>query len=206
MKQTIIISLAAALIFFTFGYAVGGNLASQDSGISKLAKGDNTFAAGWEAARRRLNDSNFFPLAGGEIKSFSGQVEAVEGNKIKLKIRPLEPLADPELDRRIAEVAAETKIYELEQKDERQYQQEMEEFNQKMQSQSLTDPEAENNIEPAIPPEPFVKKTIELAEIKAGSIINVSADQDIKNDKSFLATEIIAQMMAPIAVAPPGAD
>ena len=185
-----------ALVFFTLGYLIGG---INITPTGQLVKGANTFQAGWDAAKKRLSDSGFAaPMANFEINNVSGQVTAVKDNDITLKIRPLEPLADPSLDERIVKVDANTKIYTLEQKDQAQYQKEMEDFNKKMQEQ------LKNPLEPGqaptspasaiMPPEFFVKKEASISDIKVGATISViAADQDIKNAKQFTAAEIIVQ-------------
>jgi len=204
MKTTIIISLVVALVFFTLGYLVGG---TNVTSTGQLAIGANTYQAGWEAAKKRLADSGFAaPMANFEIKNVSGQVAAIKGNVITLKIRPLEPLADPSLDERIINVDANTKIYIQEQKDQAEYQAEMAEFNKKMQEQLKTQLKpGQAPAAPAsaiMPPEFFIKKQISLKDIKAGDNINViAADKDIKNTKQFRAAEISLQPAA--AMTPP---
>jgi len=204
--------LVVALIFFSLGYLIGS---AKVSPTGKLAIGANTFQAGWEAAKKRLADSGFAaPMANLEINNVSGQVTAIQDNAITLKIRPLEPLADPSLDERIVKVDANTKIYTLEQKDQAQYQSEMAEFNKKMQEQLKTPPQpGQAPISPAdaiMPPEFFIKKEASISDIKIGITVNVvAADKDIKNAKQFTAAEISLQpapVMTPAAVTPPAAE
>ena len=201
-----------ALIFFSLGYLIGS---AKVSPTGKLAIGANTFQAGWEAAKKRLADSGFAaPMGNFEIKNISGQVTAVKGSTVALKIRPLEPLADPNLDERIINVDSNTKIYILEQKDQAQYQSEMAEFNKKMQEQLKTPPQpGQAPISPAdaiMPPEFFIKKEASISDIKIGITVNVvAADKDIKNAKQFTAAEISLQpapVMTPAAVTPPAAE
>lgn len=196
MKKNIIISLVVALVFFTLGYLVGG---SNIAPAGQLIKGANTFQAGWDAAKKRLADSGFgSPMANFEINNVSGQVTAIQDKAITLKIMPLEPLADLDLDERIIKADANTKIYTLEQKDQAEYQKEMEDFNKKMQEQANSMPApGETPASPAdaiTPPEFFVKKETSLSDIKIGDNINViAADEDIKNTKQFTAAEINIQ-------------
>ena len=197
-----------ALIFFSLGYLIGS---AKVSPTGKLAISANTFQAGWEAAKKRLADSGFAaPMANLEINNVSGQVTAIQDNAITLKIRPLEPLADPSLDERIVKVDANTKIYTLEQKDQAEYQKEMADFDKKMQEQ------LKNPLEPGqapaaaagaiMPPEFFVKKEASISDIKVGMNINViAADKDIKNTKQFSAAEINLQP-APVTATPPAAE
>ena len=204
--------MVVALIFFSLGYLIGS---AKVSPTGKLAIGANTFQAGWEAAKKRLADSGFAaPMANLEINNVSGQVTAIQDNAITLKIRPLEPLADPSLDERIVKVDANTKIYTLEQKDQAEYQKEMADFDKKMQEQLKNPLEPGQAPIPPVgdvgPPEFFVKKEASISDIKVGMNINViAADKDIKNAKQFSAAEINLQpapVMTPAAVTPPAAE
>lgn len=203
MKKTIIISLVVALVFFVFGYFVGGTRLSPvgQSASVQLAQGDNTYQAGYDAAKKRLAESGFAPMSNLEVKNISGEVTAVKNKAITLKIRPLEPLADPSLDVRIVTVDSNTKVYISEQKDRVLYQKEMADFNKKMQEQIKNLPQPGETptaprtpTAPIMPPEPMVKKEASLADIKVGAMINVVAvDKDIKNAKTFVAAEITIQ-------------
>ena len=190
-----------ALIFFSLGYLIGS---AKVSPTGKLAISANTFQAGWEAAKKRLADSGFAaPMANLEINNVSGQVTAIQDNAITLKIRPMEPLADPSLDERIVKIDNQTKIYVLEQKDQALYQKEMADFNKKIQEQMKNPPKpGETPATPAgaiMPPDFFVKKEASISDIKVGMNINViAADKDIKNAKQFSAAEINIQS-APVA-------
>lgn len=220
MKKTIIIPLAAALVFFTLGYLISAKMRAPAGqapagsawfNIANPLKGGDTFQAGWDAAKKRLAESGFMPIMSNiEIKSISGEVKAVGDKTVTLKIRPLEPLADPNLDERIIEVDANTKIYVLAQKDQALYQKEMAEFNKKMQEQMKNMPKAGEALAvPAtsiMPPEFFTKKQASISDIKVGTTVNVVAtDKDIKNTKQFSAAEISLQstsVMTPAAATP----
>jgi hypothetical protein len=58
MKKLIIISLVVALVFFTLGYFIGG---VKVNSAGQLAVGANTYQAGWDAAKKRLAESDFLP-------------------------------------------------------------------------------------------------------------------------------------------------
>ena len=199
-KNFIVIIIAVALVFFVLGYVVS----SQVKPPGKIGPaGQNTFQAGWEAAKKRLaeTETGFTPTAANtEIKTISGEIKEIKGNKISLKIRPLEPLADPELDNRVVIVDDNTKIYQLEPKDPKVYQKELEDFNKKMQEQIVQPGVAP---QPVTPPEYFTKKQIKLADLKIGQQVTVAADKDIKNSKEFKAIEISLQSMPITPAVPP---
>lgn len=182
-KQTIITTIIIALIFFVIGFAFASYYKSSD----------NTYQAGWDAAKQRLMESGFTPIMEDmEIISVNGTVQEVKDNKIYLKIQPLTSLADPDLDNRIIETDEHTKIYQLVEKDQEQLQREMDEFQQKMQEQT-------NNLEvfsePIMPPELFIKQEISLDKIQTDQQITVMAEQDIKETKQFKAVEIVIQFI-----------
>ena len=183
-KQTIT-TIIIALIFLGLGFSLG-NL--YPVGL----KGENTFEAGWQAAQERLSESGFMPpmIEGAEITSVNGEVKEVKDNRISLKISPLEPLADPDLDNRIVEVDEKTKIYRLIEKDPAQYQAEMEEFERKM-GEEMENPE--EIPEPVVFPEMYQQEEAVLTDIEAGQQISVRTEGDVKEVKQFRAIEIIIQ-------------
>lgn len=190
-KQIVTISVTA-IIFFVLGMAIPpGNT------VSNLT-GGGSFQDGWKAAEQRLAETGFAPMMGTEgmgIKSVSGEIKEIGNSKITLKIQPLSPLADKELDTRIIEVA-DAKIYQLIERDQTQFQKEMEAFSKKAKAQ-IDNPEM--MAEPIFPPEMFIKQEISLDDLQVGQQIMVTAQEDIKEAKQFKATEITLQFtpMAP---------
>lgn len=195
-KNLIVIVLSIAAVCFILGFLISSQLNKTQGRLGQIIGGQNTFQAGWEAAKQRLAETGFAPLAADmEIKSLSGQVQKIEGSKISLKIQPLEPLADPALDNRIVETDNNTKIYKLVQKDTSEYQKEMEEFNKKMEEQMKNPPE---RPEPLMPPEMYTKEEVALSDIKEGEQITVTAQENIKEKSEFKATEVVIQI-SPVA-------
>ncbi len=200
-KNFIVIVLVVATVSFVLGFQVSSQLNKTQGKLGQAVRGKNTFQAGWEAAKQRLAETNFTPIAVNmEIKTIYGEIKETKENKIGLKIRPLEPLADPELDNRIIIVDNDTKIFQFEPKDQKVYQKELEDFNKKMQERNI---QAGTLSQPATPPEYFSKKQIKLADLKVGQQVIVTADKDIKNSKEFKAVEISLQSMPAASVIPP---
>ena len=188
MKKSTIISLLVALIFFSLGYLVGGVSISS-------SRSSNTYETGWAAAKKRLADTGFYPVMNNfEVRSISGEVKKIASNSLTIKIRALEPLADANLDERTIVVGADTKIYQLEQKDQATYQKEIEEFNKKAQEQAKNAVPGQAG-ESITPPEFFAKKTVALTDIKAGQQLTAVAADDIKNTKEIKALEISLQFI-----------
>lgn len=189
IKKRIIISISIILSFF-LGYFLNSVIGSEGSGVSK----DSGFKAGWDAARQRFVETGFYFPADetSEIKNIYGNVTAVGGNKITLKIKPLDPLADPDLDVRIVDVS-EAKIYSLTEKNHEEYQKEMEEFQAKMElsMDASMDASVPAFNEAVMPPEIFYEKEISLKDIKEGENIRVEAGENIRDKKEFKAIKIV---------------
>ena len=196
-KQFWLSILIVAIIFSGLGFFVASiNKSTDNQNIFKInlkADNQNTFQAGWEAAKQRLKETGMITtIEGMGITTVSGEIKQFQDNKINLKINPLEPLADPELDNRIVLVDDSTKIYQLVGKNQEQYQKEVEEFGKKMAKQTEN---PEEIIEPIESPEPFTKKVLSLDDIKIGQRITVIAQEDIKEVKQFKAIEIIVEFI-----------
>ena len=188
MQKQIIIYVIIGAICFGLGFGLSS--VSKFSLKPSAPAQQNSFEAGWNAAKQRLQETGFLPLVPDEIFTINGQVQGIENNKITLKIHPLEPLADPELDVRIIEVDESTKIYQLKEKEFEQYEKEMKEYEKKMKEQMGA---SEPVPEPITPPKPFIKETAKLSNIRQGQEIAVTSKENIKNKKQFRATEIVIQ-------------
>lgn len=193
-KTQLVTIIITALIFFALGYLIKG---AKVNPIGQSVKGANTFQAGWDAARTRLVDSGFIMPSGvkREIKTVMGEIKEINDDKITLKIRPLEPLADESLDARIIVVDSATKIYSLEAKDQKEYLVEMTAYaNKKPDGKSVT------------PPDIFKKSEISLTDLKVGQTISITAENDIKEVQEFTALEIdYTKLVVPTPPAVPAA-
>jgi hypothetical protein len=209
MKKTFIISIVVAVVFLALGYLLG--LSAQPSGsvagLSQLVKGNDTFKAGWEAAKTRMVESGYVPMDTNiKLQNINGTVKEIKNGAITLTVRPLEPLADPSLNERTVKIDSKTQIFKLEPKDQKVYQQELADFNKKIKAQVKPGqvPSVSNS---ALPPIAFIQKLVSLADIKAGDKIDVTSgnDEDIKSAKTFKASNIIisANPMAGEVIPPP---
>lgn len=181
---------AVAVVIFALGIATGSFFVGREA---RPAGSANTFQAGWDAAKKRLSETGYaFPVMA-EAMSVSGIVQDIKDDGMTVAIRPLEPLADPALDIRTVKFDANTKLYQIDQKDPIKYQKEVEAFNLKMRSVSP-------QTIPANYPQSFVKTAITAKDIKIGMNVTITAANNIKESKEFIATEITVQTVtAPIA-------
>ena len=162
--------------------------------ISKMKKVDetNTYQAGWQAAKARLAASpQFGPMFNAkEVYSVSGTVESISGNNISIKINPLNPLDDdnPELDHRTAMVTASTTIIRMVQRDQKEFQKEMEAFMKNRQTVS------KSGVLPNVnAPSPYLRQEIKVSDLKVGENINVGTNINIKELKEFNVLNINVQ-------------
>ena len=188
MKKTkqMIIVISTAVIFLIIGMAIP----------------NGEYQAGWNTAEQRLIETGFAPIMGiedMEIRTVNGTVQEINNDKITLKIYPLEPLADSSLDIRVIEVAN-AKIYKFIEKNQEQFQKEMEEFEIKMREQAEnSNSEIIDMSEPLMPPEMFIKQIANLNDIKVGQQLTVDTDIDIREAKQFKASKITIQFMPEIS-------
>lgn len=149
--------------------------------MSYLHKGD-TFADGVNFSKQRLaqNYPRFNVSDTEEIKKVTGVVTSIEGgDTLIVKINPLEPLAPSDLDIRNVKVGPLTNIYVAVFKGGTEYQKELVAYQKSiLAGKIITRPEPYKNIEGSIN---------DISNNK----VDITSDKDIKNEKSFIATEII---------------
>jgi hypothetical protein len=183
-------------IVFGIGVYAGKKMATK---IGAPANQDNTYQAGWNAAKQRLAQKGI-GITPGDVKTLGGTADSVNGNTLILKdVSTSDPLSDPSLDTRTVHVTADTKIYQLVPKDPAQFQQELQASNKAMQAQ----PAGKNNtvMQPVGPsPQSFEQKEISLSDIKAGQRIVVMSNDPIGDKKEFTATTIslTVQIASPV--------
>lgn len=198
MTKNVIIFLIAAVVFFGLGFGASFFLVRMKcpgaitTGASdeKVAR-ENTFAAGWEAAKERLVETGAvrMPDAGAEITAVNGTIEAISGNKVAVRIiKPLEPLADPELDTRDVVIGDDTEIFRSVKKDQERYKKERDEF---YGNEDVL--EKINTPDFPAPPDPCLAEKIGADELAAGQKALIEAAGNIKNEKQFTATRIVVQ-------------
>ncbi|MFH1523062.1 MAG: hypothetical protein ABIE43_04580 [Patescibacteria group bacterium] len=201
IKQLLIIIIITAAIFTGVGYygtsIINNNSPTVVATKESVPSNQDSFQAGWDAARQRLIETGFLKQEKEAIKTISGEVTDVKGNKISLKlVNFFEPLSDPGLDIRIVEADEKTKIDLRSLKDEEQYKNEIEAYEKERQAVEETiksQGQSGSGEEEPVKPEPFIVKTGSISDIKEGVSITVKADNDIKNVKEFKAVEIVAQ-------------
>lgn len=183
--------LVLIVIVFTFvaGLFIGGFLvlsASLDSTVGKLVDKKvckNAFQAGLDTAEERLRNAGF-AKAPEEITSITGFVKEVAKDIITLTVSPLNPLEDPDLTLRVVKIDEQTKIYQMKEKEVQIFQKEQEDYDKALRGDQSV---------PLQKPDPYAKKQVLFSNITQGAKIIVTAEQDIKAAKTFIAQEILIQ-------------
>ena len=195
-KQLVVLLIIAGLIFTGFGYFILPKIIGQN-----ISSGQNTFAAGLQAAYNRLvargrSDVALFGYGYAESKIIVGKITEIKDGQISLQVYPVNPLADPQLDERIIKLDGSTKIYRKAEKTPEQIKQEQEnyikqteELNKKMQENKTV-----GTVETLPPPTSFGKEEIKPADLKVGDQIMITANNDIHAAKEFKAEEIMLQV------------
>ena len=96
LKKTII-SVVTLVLVFGLGMLAGIKLKSQ-SAVNKAGQPD-TFQAGYDAAKKRLQEQGIGTLPVMLNKIYFGTVQKISGNSIVVKTATvIDPLSDPNLD------------------------------------------------------------------------------------------------------------
>lgn len=176
LKQIIISIVITAVVFSVVGF--WGNK------LIKIPKNeDNDFQAGWEAAKQRLIENRFMAedYAIKEVRAIEGRVEEIKDKEIIFKSFLSNPLDDPELKNRIAQIDDNTKFYKQTEKDVEEYEREVEEYEKAQEAH-------QENV--AFPVK-FHYEQAGLTDIEVNQQILVAAEEDIKEAKYIKAAEII---------------
>ena len=116
-----------------------------------------------------------------DIRTLSGVVTAIDGDRITMHIQSVNPFDDQTLNDRTILITADTKIVKLVQKDPKTFQSEMAVFIKTA---------ASNENAGTQPPQPFTQVAVDVASIAADDSLMVTSLENIKTLKEFPASEI----------------
>lgn len=190
------IYLLIAAIFFAAGVGVGilfgANFLGEKgkSDLSEKYNAPDTFQAGWEAARKKVEETPYIPVATGqeEVKSIKGRIAAVGDGQITVEARLLNPLDDEKLKFRTVKIDENTEIIIREDKDMEAIRKEQEEYNKKMdefrQGKITVMPEA---------PEVNTEKKAAIQDLKEDDVVTVESAENIREAPEFRASKIVVR-------------
>lgn len=152
---------------------------------------ENTYQAGFDAAKKRVEESSFGMMirTPDDIRALSGTVTAVSGNRITIHTQSINPFDAPALLDRTIVITKDTKIIETSQGDMKAFRVEMEAFMKKTQAGRGT-----GATRPSLPAP--VSVTVDILSIKIGDTLTVTAVENIRATKEFSASEIQVQPKA----------
>lgn len=142
-----------------------------------------SYNAGWNAAKARLQSIGLGGVpANTEVKLIRGTVSELKGNTISVRIVPIEPLADANLDIRLVTVDTNTRFFVPVKKDPAVYQKELNSFYI-----------LKNKTASAVAPSLYSLRKISFADVRVGSNAVVIAGKNIRNEKSFTALDVVVK-------------
>ncbi|MCK5212104.1 hypothetical protein KAJ89_05365 [Candidatus Parcubacteria bacterium] len=183
-KKTIII-IVIAIIFFFIG--AGSSYLYQAKKCSLTADPNNTFTAGWEAAKERLRETGLVQISQNqaEFTSLTGKVVKKLKDSMEISTPAVGPLANPDLNIRIIDMDTQTKIYKIIEKNSEEFEQELALFNQQFSNEQIV-----NNPNAPIPPSRFKQVVAHNDDIEKGQMVTIATNEDVKEIKRFTAKEI----------------
>ena len=186
-KKTVITIFITAVLFFVLGAL--SNIV-KEVGVGACPKQDenDTFKAGWNAARERLVETGVVSRPEGEetYTELSGTIEEVSGNKLVVNILTLDVLADPELKQRVVEITNNTEVYKFIKKDSGVYEQEVAQYNEAIKE--IIDPSSDNYPSR---PYPLQKVSGSVSDFSKGQKLQINTETDLKELKEFEAKTVI---------------
>ncbi len=184
-KKIVIISVSISVIFFVLGFLSSSFKLRGFSFDEELKK---SYDMGWEEAKLRFGKVCVLPVISQEnleIKAFYGEIKEIKNGEIVIKANPIAFSNEKEVIKNVF-IKSDTKIQKLIQKNEAEYNLEIEAYSKKINLQSP---------EPAvIPPARFIKQDIDVSSLKVGQKITVSAKEDVKNIDRVTALEILLDL------------
>jgi len=153
-----------------------------------------------ESLKARAASMGILPPQMIEVKQLLGSIKSINDQTVTVALQyPRDLFGDPMLDERSVIVDSNTKIMLLTQKDSAVFKKEMDEFQSRMNAQK---PEAVFSATPSeladrAAPELFDKKVADISALEAGQIISITAAENVKDQKSFVAATIEISSMAP---------
>lgn len=189
MKKIIIIAILLIMVSFISGYFVATEFVKKCNNIEVKKDNNDTFQAGWEAAKQRLAETGSYYMidVNNPVLEINGSIKKIENNKITVIIRPFGPLDEPALDERVVIVSNNTTIVQMVEKDDTKFNQEVAEYNQKYKDflgrASL----------PAPYPSKLTEKTITISDLRADQVVRVETEDNIREVKEFPAKKITVQ-------------
>lgn len=151
-----------------------------------------TYQAGFDVAKKLVEESSFGAMirTPDDIRTVVGTATAVNGDRVTLHTQSINPFEDVALADRIVTFTSNTKIFRLIPKDPKVIQSEIKSIQEGKGSSLMASV-------------PFTSIPATLADITSGSMLMVTATENVKDKKTFTASEIQIQQNMIVPALPP---
>lgn len=181
-KKALVATIILILLFFGIGMFVGVKVKSKSSNTENQT---NTYQAGWDAAKKNCSAN----ASSDNLKTslLAGKISKIENNNIYLENAFLSsntettPGKMENKNSAFFSVTSNTKFYEIITKDQKTYQQEVADFQNKIANDS--------SWKTATMPQPIERKEIHLSDLATSEFITISLDQS-STDTNLVAHEV----------------
>lgn len=168
------------VIIFALGGVTGSFIIMNKIKIEK----DKILSDCWDNARKELVGTCRPPANIDEnaaVTNFYGKLLEIKSDLKQIVIDPA-PLGDGEdkISSLILKITPDTQIEQVIRKDDIEYQKELEEFNQKFES--------DKNI---IYPLQYANKPVDINAFKAGQVVTITSKEDVRNSEQLEALKIV---------------
>lgn len=170
--------IALGLLILVIGIIVGA-----------AASYSTSYQSGFDAAKAIVAKSNFGAtyMTPDDVRTIVGTVTSIGDNQLTLTYRSLDPFAEPSLDERTVLIDASTAISRSVPRDTEVVQAEVTAFLAQ---------KASSTVQSAQLPATFTRVVVAFSDIARGDALTVTAFENIKDAKEFLAKEIQIQPRA----------
>lgn len=188
-NNSLVVSPPFLYLMTAIAFLLGGIIGAYadpylPASLSNTQKG---YQSGFTAAKTLVEKSSlgaFFTATPNDIRTVSGTVTAVNGDKISLHSASVEnPFDSVSINDRVVRVGSETKVIRLVPKDIKTAEAEMDAFRKALQKSGTTTASSFNAP-------PYNQMMVTASDIKLGDIVIVTADTNIKNLVEFTAQKI----------------
>lgn len=167
------------------GVIIGMNYVKNHSTLSDKYNAPNTFDAGWEAAKKKIEETPYVPMGTSETKKIDGKITKTEQNKIEIEARLLNPLDDEKLKNRTIDVDDNTEIIINRQKDRETIRKEQDDYNAKIELFR----QGKISEMPTVPTIDSVDKGT-AQNLKEGELVTIESNDNIREALEIKAAKI----------------
>lgn len=188
-SRYVLVALCVVVVLTTLALVIM-NYWTKNSGMPALDQVlsgqtyEDGYKAGFLAAREKFSKTPVLPQ-GMEVKSVFGEVKTVNKDSLTVLVTSLDtdPMVDGVSDTRTVNINKDTKIFKQISLSVDEFRNKMDAWNQSDKSQPM--------------PQPFKEVAMSLSDLKAGTKVTITSNEDVRLKDGFLATAISTTEAAP---------